>query len=73
MKNTVVLLLFGLVLRSASLPTASEGEFSGRVVGGSPVDIEDRKFQVAVLAGEYLCGGSLIKFDWVVTAGHCTM
>ncbi|MEZ4831027.1 MAG: trypsin-like serine protease [Caldilineaceae bacterium] len=41
------------------------------IVGGQPADPGEWPWQALVLPGGYLCGGSLISADWVVTAGHC--
>lgn len=51
----------------------NDTDFGGRIVGGSPVDISQVNWQVAVLNyGSYWCGGSLITLDYVLTAAHCT-
>ncbi|XP_055381909.1 trypsin-3-like [Condylostylus longicornis] len=46
-------------------------EEEDRIVGGSSLSIEFRKYQVAVLPGDFVCGGALIKLDCVLTAAHC--
>ncbi|MCF7977526.1 MAG: trypsin-like serine protease [Chromatiaceae bacterium] len=43
-----------------------------RIVDGSDAQLGQWPWQVAVLAGNYLCGGSLISPHWIVTAAHCT-
>jgi secreted trypsin-like serine protease len=51
-----------------------------RIIGGSPADIKDAPWQVALVFGKYkdpfraqFCGGSVISNDWVVTAAHCVV
>jgi secreted trypsin-like serine protease len=41
------------------------------IVGGQPAEPGEWPWQVMVRPGDYLCGGSLIAADWVVTAAHC--
>ncbi|KAI4459635.1 polyserase-related [Holotrichia oblita] len=44
----------------------------GRIVGGSPVTIEDCPYQVSVLLlGSHRCGGAIISDRYVITAAHC--
>ncbi|XP_055518220.1 tissue-type plasminogen activator [Leucoraja erinacea] len=49
-----------------------------RILGGSPADISSNPWQVAILtfnrrekSWNFLCGGSLIRSCWVVSAAHC--
>ena len=42
-----------------------------RIIGGADASINDVPWQVCVLPGDYLCGGSIISEKWIVTAAHC--
>lgn len=43
----------------------------GLIVGGQNAAVGELPWQVAVFPGPYLCGGTLIDPQWVVTAAHC--
>ena len=43
------------------------------IVGGEDAAVGELPWQVAVYPGPYLCGGSLIDAQWVVTAAHCVV
>lgn len=43
-----------------------------RIVGGRPINIRQVPWQVALYDnGYFICGGSIISADWVLTAAHC--
>ena len=42
-----------------------------RIVGGVEVRQADFPWQVSLIIGGSLCGGSLIRNQWVLTAAHC--
>lgn len=44
-----------------------------RIVGGSDASIEDYPWQVFLTAGDYMCGGTIISENWILTAAHCTI
>ena len=43
-----------------------------KIMGGTNANIADFPWQVYYESGNYLCGGSIINENWVVTAAHCT-
>lgn len=44
-----------------------------RIIGGDAVGIERYPWQVALFYnGVFICGGSIITEEWIVTAAHCT-
>jgi secreted trypsin-like serine protease len=44
---------------------------STRIVGGVPAHEGDWPWQVFVVNGEGVCGGSIIAKRWILTAAHC--
>ncbi|XP_065361887.1 trypsin alpha-like [Calliphora vicina] len=43
-----------------------------RIVGGRPLNIVEVPYQVALFDKDFfICGGSIISADWVLTAAHC--
>ncbi len=44
---------------------------STNIVGGQPAEQGEWGWQVLVRPGNYLCGGSLVAAEWVLTAAHC--
>lgn len=42
-----------------------------RIVGGSATTVDSVPWQVEVELGNFLCGGTLIDSQWVLTAAHC--
>lgn len=43
------------------------------IVGGENAAVGELPWQVLVLPGPFMCGGSLITTEWVVTAAHCVV
>src|SRR5688572_27523241 len=56
--------------QEAWTPTQT-GDVSGQIVGGAPASLGEWPWQVVVFPGPFLCGGSLVSPQWVVTAAHC--
>ena len=77
--KALALALMSLVALAATVPrTMSEEEVKlggRRIVGGEKTDIKDHPWQVALNVHKggqtYLCGGSIIARQWVLTAAHC--
>ncbi|ALC41572.1 Ser8 [Drosophila busckii] len=68
MYSTIIVVLLAL---STATSGASLGP-DGRIVGGAATTIEQHPWQVSLMRhGRHFCGGSLIKFNIVVTAAHC--
>ncbi|XP_027036778.1 chymotrypsinogen A-like [Pocillopora damicornis] len=67
------------VLLSVLVPSISQREaecgkrpFSARVVNGENATPHSWPWQVSLrVNGHHICGGSLIKANWIVTAAHC--
>lgn len=54
-------------------PVVAGAPRQGLIVGGEPAAVGELPWQVAVYPGPYLCGGTLISTQWVVTAAHCVV
>src|SRR5262249_35811076 len=73
----VAIICCSFIGMAPSAATAQEEikSFGRRIVGGEPTTIEKHPWQVALNIrqpeGIFLCGGSIVAFKWVVTAGHC--
>uniref|UniRef100_A0A182QPU8 Peptidase S1 domain-containing protein n=1 Tax=Anopheles farauti TaxID=69004 RepID=A0A182QPU8_9DIPT len=56
----------------AVLAMGDEGKRGPRIVGGSKTTIEDVPYQVSLrYYTRHICGGSIISYQWVLTAAHC--
>uniref|UniRef100_A0A1A9V917 Peptidase S1 domain-containing protein n=1 Tax=Glossina austeni TaxID=7395 RepID=A0A1A9V917_GLOAU len=45
---------------------------SGRIVGGEATTIDKADFMVSIrVSGKFICGGSLVTNEYVITAAHC--
>ena len=43
-----------------------------RIIGGRPLNIEEVPYQVALYdKGLFICGGSILNANWILTAAHC--
>jgi len=50
---------------------SSSTNAGGRIVGGNATNAEKWPWMVHLTIGHYLCGGTLISKNWVLSAAHC--
>lgn len=62
-------ILFILLCTLTFFPTLINADVE--IVGGGDADPNEYPYQVLVRAGGFLCGGTLIRDEWVLTAAHC--
>ncbi|MGP3984003.1 S1 family peptidase [Streptomyces sp. KR80] len=53
------------------VPSPRSGGVHGTIVGGTPTTTDEYPWTVIVNAGMFLCGGTLVRPNKVVTAKHC--
>jgi hypothetical protein len=64
--------VLALLAAAAVLPSAaSAAPATTRVIGGANATSTDVPWQVLVLPGDHLCGGSILDATHVATAAHC--
>lgn len=74
---TALLLVGSLLLEGATAldvaakPSSNMKPLHAEIIGGSPAPESDFSFMALVLAGDSLCGGTVIDSDSVLTAAHC--
>ncbi len=80
LQTLVVVLLLSVLMPTIPLAAQARETSTGTpmpatrdlaVVGGQPAEPGEWPWQAMVLSGPYLCGGSLIAPEWVLTAAHC--
>ncbi|XP_062992938.1 serine protease 27-like [Elgaria multicarinata webbii] len=59
------------LLQLTLIQVCGEPKISPKIIGGQPASPGSWPWQVLVFCPKYLCGGSLIAEQWVLTAAHC--
>jgi secreted trypsin-like serine protease len=73
MKRSMFLVLVLLVVTLAGLIAPERTNSQSRIVGGTNATMAEFPHQVLVLVGGYMCGGSIIARQYVLTAAHCVV
>lgn len=73
MKRSMFLVLVLLVVSLGGLIAPERTNGQSRIVGGTNATMAEFPHQVLVLVGGYMCGGSLIARQYVLTAAHCVV
>jgi hypothetical protein len=53
--------------------TGTRPEPEAKITGGTDVDISEFPWQIYLESRNYLCGGSIIDNEWILTAAHCAV
>ncbi len=70
-KNLLGVLILAMVLLLSPHATAANTLISPQIVGGDEAVPNEYPWQALLYIGGFMCGGSLIDSQWVLTASHC--
>lgn len=73
MKRSMFLVLILLVVSLGGFFAPERTNGQSRIVGGTNATMAEFPHQVLVLVGGYMCGGSIIARQYVLTAAHCVV
>ncbi|KAK2586748.1 hypothetical protein KPH14_011779 [Odynerus spinipes] len=69
-QSNMAIRIFVFVLVAST--TAGAASITGRIIGGKDADENAFPYQVSIrVHGYHICGGSLIDYQWILTAAHC--
>ncbi|XP_043832216.1 granzyme A [Dromiciops gliroides] len=72
-KMDTPLISFVSLLSGVTFLLLIPGDSCVDIIGGNEVSPHSRPYMALITSGKQICGGALIKKDWVITAAHCSI